>query len=213
MDIHVKYNSKNVKDLKVDIDGFKEEVDLSNHEDLFFNVRAIVMSVIDGLVNEIAKSAPPDKKKELAGVILDDVKTVIGMYYDDMDKAYHERDPLIDMYDDMEKWYEYVLGKYDINEEKLLELATENDCTLDAELSDDRYIFKIEIVNEIYTIGEVSSFEEDKVIEVEAFRASMFIIILYDKVYSDDTNENPFRQSGMFNPFAEVLSRKFDISF
>ena len=74
MEIRVKFDSKNPEDIGINFDGFREEVDLSNPEELIFDSSAIVLVVLDGVINQIAKSEPPNKKKELAEIIIQDVK-------------------------------------------------------------------------------------------------------------------------------------------
>ena len=205
MEIHVKYDSKNPEDIGIKFDGFREEVDLSNPEELIFDSSAIILVVLDGVINQIAKSAPPNKKKELAEIIVNDVKEKIGMYYDDVDSIYKAHDLFSGMYDDIVELYEHVLDEYNINEEKLLKLAASSDWVLDVEKSADKYVFMLEFGDEKYSIGEVSMHDGETVIEVESFKASMFAMFLYDKVFSADTEENPFRQPGMFNLFGEIF--------
>jgi phage-related tail protein len=119
MEIHVKYDRQDLKNLKVDIKGFEEEADLSKPEDFFFDASAIVMAVVDGLVEKFAKTASLDEKKEIAEMITDDTKQMIDSFYDDIDSAYKEQDPLSFMHDDMLELYDSALRKSQL-ETKLL---------------------------------------------------------------------------------------------
>lgn len=201
MELHVCYNGGHEDKTKVEIKGFPE-VSNENIEEVLLDTSGMLMIIVDEFIRRISGDVSPEKKKVIAEVILDHSKDTIGMYYDDMQKIYDER---TDVYNTMVEYYEHILIDNNIDEEELIKLAKENEASFDTQKADNKYVFNLVLGDKSYLVGEVLSQENEHEINIEAFKASMFVTVLFDKAFPDDESRNPMRQDGMINPFADLI--------
>lgn len=173
-----------------------------NSEDILYDILSLIATLVGQIQSEVFDFSSIEEEKKSAYFMLDSVKEMLTLYYGDVEKSMKKQNEGKKIYGYMNELYEKYLKKNNWADSDVFEMLdgrlTDVDTVFDGEevrfsIIDKKNGEEIIVLNKV-PISIVKNNTEEPI--HEAVEANAVAIILYDKLFGDNEEENPARAKG-----------------
>ena len=187
-----------------------------NSEDALYDMLSLVATLVGDIQSKVFDFDSIEEEKKAAFFMLDAVKEMLTMYYEDVEKKMNEHHEGEKMYRYMEDFYEDFLERNSWSDSHIFEILDGKKTDIAVVLDGEEIHFSITDKNsneELIIINKVNVSEIEKYVDEpihEAVEANAIAIIIYDKMLGDSEENNPARVKGVlwFNEQAKKIVDK-----
>lgn len=173
-----------------------------NSEDILYDILSLIATLVGQIQSEVFDFSSIEEEKKSAYFMLDAVKDMLTSYYGDVEKSMKKQHEGKKIYGYMNELYEEYLKKNNWEDSDVFEMLDGRSTDMDTILDGEELRFSIvdkKSGEELIVLNKVPISKANKNMEEpihEAVEANAVAIILYDKLFGDNEEENPARAKG-----------------